>query len=91
MLNPSKALSEMSRVCKKNGQILLLETGLPDSRLLSWYYRWRQPVLLGKYGKFNVRDWKAIVEKTGLEVLTSKSLKNGSVKLFVIKNNKDND
>ena len=38
-MNPRKALEEMRRVCKKDGLILLLNQGAPDSKWMQYYYR----------------------------------------------------
>jgi methyltransferase OMS1 len=42
-VNPDKALKEMKRVCKKDGQILLLTTGLSYYDLLNLFINFKTP------------------------------------------------
>ena len=87
-INPKKVIDEMRRVCKKDGLILILASGMPSSPYLQYYYRWRQPLLLGKYGKFNTRDWNKIIKSYDFDVINEKRFLNGSVYLYILKNNK---
>ena len=84
--NPGVALKEMRRVCKKDGLLLIMASGVPDSQLLAYYYRWRQPVSLGKFGKFNTRQWDRIIKNFDFEILEEKRFLNGSVYYYVLRN-----
>jgi methyltransferase OMS1 len=86
VLNPKNALKEMRRVCRPNGHILLLESGVPDSQFLAFYMRWRQIITLYKYGKFTLRDWKRIVDSFDFEIIEEKRFMNGSVYLYILRN-----
>lgn len=52
-LNPHRVLTEMERVCKDGGLILILATGTTECDWMAKILRFRQPISLGKYGRFN--------------------------------------
>lgn len=69
--DPVKALKEMSRVCKEDGQILLLEHGRS-------HYDWLNRILdmnshkhIERWGCIWNRDITKLVEEAGLEVKSS--------------------
>lgn len=79
----------MQRVCKPGGLILLLNMGLPDSRLQQWYYRMNMPVYLLKFGLIPHRPWDKIVDSMeGLEVMQRKKMFGGSIYYQVLRNSK---
>lgn len=86
--NPRKVLSEMRRVCKDDGLILLLVSSVPQGKWWETFYRLKQPIHLGQYGRFTMRNWNKIFEQEKLDVLVEESYCNNSVKLYVIKNSK---
>lgn len=61
-LYPEKCLQEMKRVCKKNGKILLMESGKSNSPILNHFLDLRLPLHLERYGYFNNRDWDEIIK-----------------------------
>lgn len=89
--NPTQALQEMRRVCRKNGLILLMASGMPEGKYTSKFFKWREPLLLGRYGKFNVREWDKIVPALDFEIIQSKRFQNGSIYLYILRNVKNND
>ena len=84
--NPYTALKEMKRVCKKDGYFFILANGLPENKFYSWFMRSTQPIELGKYGKFCVRNWDRIIEKNNFEVIQKRRFKNGSLYYYILKN-----
>lgn len=84
--NPYFALNEMKRVCKKNGFFFILANGKPEGKYYSWYLRSTQPIELGQYGKFCVRDWDKIIDKVGFKVIQKKRFKNGGLYYYILKN-----
>jgi methyltransferase OMS1 len=52
-VKPHKALLEMQRVCKNQGLILILASGLSHNKYANYYMRFKQPRSLGKFGRFN--------------------------------------
>ena len=49
---PHRALKEISRVCKKNGKVLILATGISDNKFLAKYLRFQQPQSITEFGRF---------------------------------------
>jgi len=89
--NPTKALKEMRRVCRKDGLILLMASGMPEGKYTAKFFKWREPLLLGRYGKFNVREWDKIVPAFGFEIIEAKRLQNGSIYLYILRNPKNDN
>lgn len=87
-LNPRQALKEIKRVCKPDGQILLLNMGAPDNQILSTYYRFMLPYFLMTQGFFPHRPWDKIAESMDFEVVQSKKLQGGTLYYQILKNKK---
>lgn len=87
-VNPRKALSEMRRVCRSDGLILLLACGLPDNQKLATYMRWKQAKDLTQYGKYSVRNWDVILESFDFEVIEKKRFEKGLLYFYILKNKK---
>ena len=79
----------MRRVCKKDGYILLLNQGMPDSKILQWYYRLNLGFYLMNYGYFPHRPWDKIVDDLGFEVIQRKKLINNTIYYQILQNSKD--
>ena len=88
-LNPRKALQEMKRVCKNDGNILLLNMGQPESTYLKHYYRFMLPHYLMTHGFFPHRPWDRIVESMGFEVVQSFKRSGGTLYYQILKNKKE--
>ena len=79
----------MKRVCKKDGLVLLLNMGLPESKIHQWYFRLNLPVYLMTYGFFPHRPWDKIVDSVGgFEIIQRKRLFNGALYYQILKNKK---
>lgn len=85
---PDVALKEMQRVCKPDGLILLMEYGRPTGWLANKLAEWDEPLQLGQYGRFTMRDWDEVVNNTGLEIIQSKRFVHGGLYYYVLKNAK---
>jgi len=86
--NPRKAIAEMKRVCRPNGLILVLASGLPGTDLRMQWARWTQPKELAKHGHFSIRNWDQVFDGSGLEVIDSKKFNGGSIYLYIFRNKK---
>lgn len=71
-LNPLKVLREMRRVCKKEGQILLLEHGRSSNPWIQRLQRWREEPHYRSIGCHLLRDHGVLVRKAGLRIVESK-------------------
>ena len=87
-VNPEKALQEMKRVCKKGGRILILASGLSNNRFLNTFLKMKSPHVLRNYGYFPDREWDPIIKSMGLEIEKAERKFNGTIYLYVLKNNK---
>lgn len=65
---PERALGEMVRVCKPDGQILLLEHGVSDWSALAWWQQHRLNRHVVRWGCYWNRDILQLVEDAGLRV-----------------------
>lgn len=66
--NPVAALKEMRRVCKPDGQILLVEHGRSDVDFLARYQEWRADAHYEKSGCRLTHEPLEVVGKAGLNV-----------------------
>jgi methyltransferase OMS1 len=81
--DPVSALEEMRRVCKPDGQILLLEHGESD-------WPWMQSLLsnqvgvhVKKFGCYNHRSIRTLIDEAGLEVVSEKRKHWGTIYFYV--------
>lgn len=80
--NPEAALNEMSRVCRQDGQVLLVEPGLAER----WPVRYAQaymglvpnPKHAWEFGWYDDREPLKLVEKSNLKVTSSKTQAMGN-------------
>ncbi len=70
--DPVKALREMKRVCKKGGQILLLEHGRSSQGFIERLQRWRAEKHYAQLGCHLLREPLELVRKAGLEIVEEK-------------------
>ena len=68
--NPVKALQEMKRVCKRDGQILLLEHGESSNGFLRRLQQRMKKKQLERLGCHVDRDIVGLVRKAGLKILS---------------------
>lgn len=87
-VTPEKALEEMRRVCKKDGKILILASGIGTSAFLNKILNLRVEQFLRSYGYAPNRDWNAVIKKMGFKVENQKRWFNGTIYLYVLSNNK---
>lgn len=82
--NPVRALKEMKRVCKPNGNIMIIEHVLSKNRLIAFFQRIHNPITLFLFG-FNItRDTVSNIKKAGLKIMTEKNLTSNDVFKLVI-------
>lgn len=67
--DPLRLLGEMTRVCRPDGRILLLEHGLSTQRSINWVMHRLAPGHLRKYACHLTRDMVALPGQAGLKVL----------------------
>jgi ubiquinone/menaquinone biosynthesis C-methylase UbiE len=67
--DPVRAFQEMSRVCKPDGRILLLEHGRSSNRLIGWYQDFRAESHASKFGCQWNRHPVELTQQAGLEFL----------------------
>lgn len=68
--DPLRLLGEMTRVCRPDGRILLLEHGLSTQRSINWVMHRVAPGHLRKYACHLTRDMIALSKQAGLKVLS---------------------
>ena len=66
---PERALQEMARCCKPDGEILLLEHGVSSWSVLAWWQQHRLNRHVVRWGCYWNRDILKMVEESGLQVL----------------------
>jgi ubiquinone/menaquinone biosynthesis C-methylase UbiE len=67
--DPELAITEMSRVCKPGGRILLLEHGRSSNRLIGWYQDFRAEKHASQFGCQWNRHPVEIAKSAGLEFI----------------------
>ena len=87
--NPRKAIAEMRRVCRPNGLVLVLASGMPTDDLRKKYGLWMQPKEMVRHGHFAMRNWDEVFAGSGLEVVEKKRFLGGSVYMYIFKNKKN--
>ena len=87
-VNPKKALNEMRRVCKKDGLILLLASGLSSNEFLNHFINYKTPYYVCKFGYFPNKNWEEFITKEDFEIIKSERKLNGTIYFYVLKNNK---
>jgi len=77
--DPVAALSEMARVCRPDGRVLLLEHGRSDAELVGRFQDWRADAHYEQHGCRWTQDPLAHFEETGLTVVDSEAFLLGTV------------
>lgn len=77
------ALREMARVCRPDGQILLLEHGRSDNPLLARFQEWRADAHYEKSGCRLTQEPLAVVRQTGLPVTGVETAQFGRITRIV--------
>lgn len=67
--DPLRLLTEMSRVCRLDGKVLLLEHGLSTAKPVNWLLTRMAPGHLGRYACHLTRDVAALPAQAGLRIL----------------------
>ncbi len=80
--DPIKALSELKRICKSGGRILLLEHVRSHNTLLGKIQDWLTPLNLRKIGCYLNRDTVRNVKEAGLNIDYLESHLVGTVKII---------
>ncbi|WP_324664982.1 class I SAM-dependent methyltransferase [Haloarcula sediminis] len=80
--DPVAALSEMARVCRPDGRVLLLEHGRSDAELLGRLQDWRADTHYERHGCRWTQEPLAHFDRTDLTVVDSESLLLGTVTLI---------
>jgi len=70
--DPLKALSEMVRVCKPDGKILLIEHGLSDRNWLARYQHWRADAQAKHLGCNWTREPQELMKAAGFKILSAR-------------------
>ncbi|MFC5136552.1 MULTISPECIES: class I SAM-dependent methyltransferase [Haloferacaceae] len=81
--DPIGALREMSRVCRPEGQILLLEHGRSDNDLIARYQEWRADAHYEKSGCRVTQEPLSVVCRAGLPVNEAETAQLGRITRIV--------
>lgn len=81
--NRVTALREMARVCRPDGQILLLEHGRSDNTLIERYQHWRADAHYEKSGCRLTQEPLTIARRAGLSIDESNTAQFGRIKRIV--------
>ncbi|MFC6875456.1 class I SAM-dependent methyltransferase [Halobellus marinus] len=77
------ALREMARVCRPDGQILLLEHGRSDNDLIARYQEWRADAHYEKSGCRVTQEPLSVVRRAGLSVDEAETAQLGRITRIV--------
>jgi ubiquinone/menaquinone biosynthesis C-methylase UbiE len=88
-VNPEKAVSEMKRVCKKDGLILVLTSGLSYYPLMNWFLDFKTPYSVCNFGYFPNRDWELFFPPDKFKVEHQQRKMNGTIYYYILRNLKD--
>ena len=67
--DPLRFLKEISRVCRLEGRVFLLEHGLSTAKPVNWVLNRLAPGHLGRHACHLARDLAALTEQAGLRIL----------------------
>jgi methyltransferase OMS1 len=81
--DPISALSEMRRVCKPDGRILLLEHGSSDWPWMQTLLANQVGVHVKKFGCYNHRSIEELIKASGIEIVEQKRKHWGTIYCFV--------
>ena len=81
--DPVSALKEMKRVCKEDGQILLLEHGESDWPWMQGLLSRQVAVHVKKFGCYNHRSIRSLIDEAGLEIVSEKRKHWGTIYFYV--------
>jgi len=87
-LNPARALSEIKRVCKKDGLILIMTSGRSQYDLLNLLIEFKTPYYVTKNGYFPNREWDSLIKESDFEVIKSERKMNGTIYIYILRNSK---
>ena len=85
---PVSAIKEMRRVCKPDGQVLLLEHGESDWPCMQQLLAGQVGVHVNKFGCYNHRSIRHLIEEAGLTIVTEKRKHWGTIHFYVCSPNK---
>jgi len=86
--DPVSALKEMRRVCKPDGQILLLEHGESDWPFMQSLLENQVGVHVKKFGCYNHRSIRSLIDEAGLTVVSEKRKHWGTIYFYICSPNK---
>lgn len=66
--DPARALKEMQRVCKPDGEVLLLEHGASAYSLVTRYLDWAAPAHAQRWGCWFNRPIEKMIADSGMEI-----------------------
>ncbi|WP_066418536.1 class I SAM-dependent methyltransferase [Halorubrum aethiopicum] len=81
--DPDAALREMARVCRPDGQILLLEHGRSDNGLVARYQEWRADAHYETSGCRVTQEPLSVVRRAGLSVDEAETAQLGRITRIV--------
>ena len=87
-VNPKKALQEMKRVCKKDGKILILTSGISNYEFLNYLLDFDTPYYVSTLGYFPNRKWEEIITPEEYNIENFERKMNGTIYFYIIKNTK---
>jgi ubiquinone/menaquinone biosynthesis C-methylase UbiE len=82
---PEKIMSEMYRVCKKNGKILVLDRGYADDLLTMVLLNLYRYEYIFKYGYDQCSNIKKIVRSVPAEIIVEEIKQGGHIYFYILK------